>query len=153
MLNRTYVAAISLSAAALVGIALHEGYRDEAYIPVPGDIPTIGFGHTGDVKPNATTTPTRALVMLLNDVNTHSEGIKRCIKVPLYQHEFDAYSSLSMNIGVGAFCKSTLVGLLNNGEYDLACKQILRWDRFQGKKLAGLTKRREAEYKTCMGEQ
>ena len=40
------LAALSLSAAGLVGIALHEGYSDKAIIPVPGDKPTIGFGST-----------------------------------------------------------------------------------------------------------
>lgn len=148
---RLVVAVLSLSASALVGIALHEGYRGEAYVPVKGDVPTIGFGQTGGVKPGDKTTPERALVRLLADVSSHSEGIKACIKVPLYQHEFDAYSSLAYNIGVGAFCRSTLVKKLNAGEYASACAEILRWDKFQGKPLKGLTLRRQAEYKTCMG--
>ena len=49
-MNRIQLAALTLSAATLVGIAVHEGYRDTAYIPVPGDVPTIGFGTTGGVK-------------------------------------------------------------------------------------------------------
>ena len=32
-----------------------------------------------------------------------------------------------------------------------ACKEILRWDKFQGQPLAGLTHRRQREYKLCMG--
>ena len=32
-------------------------------------------------------------------------AIRACIHVPLYQHEFDAYVSLSYNIGAGAFCR------------------------------------------------
>lgn len=148
---RAAIATLSISASLLVGIALHEGYRGEAYIPVKGDVQTIGFGQTAGVKAGDKTTPERALVRLLADVNSHSEGIKACIKVPLYQHEFDAYSSLAYNIGVGAFCRSTLVKKLNAGEYASACAEILRWDKFQGKPLKGLTLRRQAEYKTCMG--
>ena len=48
--QRRTVAALTLSAAALVGIVLHEGYTDRAVIPVKGDVPTIGFGTTTDVK-------------------------------------------------------------------------------------------------------
>ena len=48
--QRRTVAALTLSAAALVGIVLHEGYTDRAVIPVKGDVPTIGFGTTSGVK-------------------------------------------------------------------------------------------------------
>ena len=48
--QRRTVAALTLSAAALVGIVLHEGYTDRAVIPVKGDVPTIGFGTTTGVK-------------------------------------------------------------------------------------------------------
>jgi lysozyme len=44
--SRTAVAALGLSAAALVGLVLHEGYSDRAIIPVKGDVPTLGFGST-----------------------------------------------------------------------------------------------------------
>ena len=47
---RRTVAGLSLSAAALVGILLHEGYTDRAVIPVNGDVPTIGFGATTEVE-------------------------------------------------------------------------------------------------------
>jgi len=48
--QRRTVAALTLSAAALVGIVLHEGYTDRAVIPVKGDVPTIGFGTTTGVS-------------------------------------------------------------------------------------------------------
>lgn len=153
MIKRSHVAALVLSASTLVGIALNEGYRDEAYVPVKGDVATIGFGATKGVKMGDRTTPQRALVRLLDDVNSHSDGIKKCITVPLYPHEFDAYSSLAYNIGVGAFCGSTLVRKLNAEEYAAACLEIKRWNKFRGKPLRGLTIRREAEYKTCIGAQ
>lgn len=149
--SRIAIAALVVSFAGGVGIALHEGYVGEASVPVKGDVYTLGFGATGNVKPGDKTTPTRALVRLLADINSHSAGIKRCINVPLYQHEFDAYSSLAYNIGAGAFCKSTLVRKLNAGDYTGACAQILRWDYFQGRRLPGLTQRRQAEFDTCMG--
>jgi lysozyme len=146
---RSAVAALVLSAASLVGIATHEAYRGEAYIPVPGDVPTLGYGATAGVRLGQKTTPERALIRLLADADEHARGVKSCIAVPLYQHEFDAYVSLAFNIGVGAFCGSTLVLLLNSGDYGGACKQILRWNRAGGRVLNGLVKRRQAEYKLC----
>lgn len=149
---RTAIAALTLSASALVGIAQFEDYVPVARPPVVGDVPTNGWGATHGVKAGDKTTPTRALVRLLNDANSHSEGIKRCIVVPLNQHEFDAYSSLAYNIGVNAFCSSTLVLKLNAGDYSGACEQIKRWDRFKGKPLKGLTRRRLDEYRRCVGD-
>ena len=61
MRTRQIAAALTLSASALVGIALHEGYRDTAYIPVPGDVPTISFGTTEGVKMGDRITPPKAL--------------------------------------------------------------------------------------------
>lgn len=153
MSQRSNVAALVLSAAALVGIVVHEGYNDNAYIPVAGDVPTIGFGTTGGVKLGDKTTPTKALSRALTDINGFEAALKTCVKVPLHQHEYDAYISLSYNIGSKAFCSSTLVKLLNEGNYEEACKQILRWDKFRGKPLKGLTIRRQSEYKQCIGTQ
>lgn len=145
------VAALSLSAAGFVGIVAHEGYRDAAYRPVPGDVPTIGFGTTEGVKMGDRTTPVAALERALRDVQKFEGAIKRCVTVPLHQHEYDAYLSLSYNIGAGAFCGSTLVRHLNAREYERACAQILRWDKFNGAPLPGLTRRRQEEYRKCTG--
>lgn len=151
-MKRTHVAALSLSAATLVALALHEGYRDSAYIPVPGDRPTIGFGTTEGVTPGDRTTPERALQRLLADAGKFERAVQRCVKVPLHPYEYDAFVSLTYNIGETAFCNSTLVKKVNAEDYEGACKEILRWDRFQGKPLPGLTKRRQSEYKQCMRE-
>ncbi|NBT59405.1 lysozyme [bacterium] len=148
---RIQVAALSLSAAALVGIAVQEGYRGEAYEPVKGDVPTIGFGTTEGVEMGDKTTPERALVTLLRDANKFEKSVRKCAPVPMYQYEFDAYVSLTYNIGQGAFCKSEIAKKLNAGDYSGACEGILRWDKFNGRPLPGLTKRRQEEYKKCLG--
>ena len=149
--DRKNIAAISLSATALVAIVLHEGYRENAYIPVAGDVPTIGFGTTSGVKLGDRTTPEKALQVAIRDVQNFEGAIKECVKVPLAQNEYDAYVSLSYNIGANAFCRSTLVKRLNSQDYIGACNQILRWDQFKGKPLAGLTKRRQEEHRKCLG--
>lgn len=150
-MNRSTAAGLVLSAAALVGILSHEGYRDRAYIPVPGDVPTIGFGTTGNVQMGDTTNPVKALQRSLQDVSKFEAALRRCVTAPLHQHEYDAYLSLSYNIGSGAFCQSTLVRKLNALDYAGACGEIMRWDKFKGRALPGLTARRQAEYKLCIG--
>ena len=151
MIPRKAIAGLSLSAAALVGLLVQEGYRDRAYTPIPGDVATIGFGTTGGVKLGDTTTPTKALVRSLADVQKFEGALKQCVTVPLHQHEYDAFNSLAYNIGSGAFCRSTLVRKLNSFDYAGACQQILVWDKFKGQPLRGLTLRRQKEYRECMG--
>lgn len=151
-IRRASIASLVLSAAALVGIALKEGYTDQAIIPVPGDVPTLGFGTTDGVKLGDRTTPPQALARKLADVQKFEGAIRQCVRVPLHQHEYDAYVSLAYNIGSSAFCASTLVRLLNQEQYEDACRQILLWDRFKGQPLRGLTIRRQSEYAQCIGE-
>ena len=148
--SRFAVGALSLSAAGLLAIAGYEGFREEAYIPVEGDVPTIGFGSTQDVRLGDKITVPEALERLRRDVGDAESAIGRCVKVPLSQGEFDAFASLAFNIGSNAFCTSTLVKRLNAGDYDGACAEIRRWVYAGGQKLEGLVNRREAEYQMCM---
>lgn len=151
-MNRVRAVSLTLSAAALIGIAVHEGYRGEAYVPVPGDRPTIGFGDATGVQIGQRTDPVRALVRLGQHVGQKESELRACIgDVPMHQHEWDAIVSWSFNVGTGAACGSTLVRKLKAGDYAGACRELLRWDKFQGRALPGLTKRRQQEYQQCMG--
>ena len=155
--TRLAVASLALSAAGFVSIVSHEGWSDKAVPPVPGDVPTYGFGTTTradgtPLRPGETITPPQAVVRALQDIDKFDDALKTCVSVPLHQYEYDAYLSLAYNIGPKAFCGSTLVRRLNAEDYSGACREILRWDRFQGKPLRGLTVRREREHKLCMGE-
>lgn len=149
--QRFAVGALSLTAAGLLGIATHEGFSDTAYIPVEGDVPSIGFGSTEGVELGDTITVPEALERLRRDVGNAESAIGRCVKVPLSQGEYDAYTSLAFNIGTAAFCSSTLVKRLNAGDYEGACSEIRRWVYSGGRKVQGLVNRREDEYRMCMG--
>lgn len=151
--QRIILSALTLSASALVALVAHEGYSDRAIIPVKGDVPTLGFGTTGGVRMGDTTTPVKALARALTDVQKFEGALKTCVKVPLHQYEYNAYIRLQYNIGSQAFCGSTLVKRLNSGDYAGACDAILMWDKFKGKALPGLTKRRQEEHKECVGGQ
>ena len=158
---RNALAALTISAAALVGLVMQEGYTDRAVIPVKGDVPTIGFGTTGGVKMGDTITPPKALARALTDVQKFEGALKQCVTAPLHQHEYDAFVCFSYNVGSAAFCRSGIVKKLNAGDYQGACGEILRWTYFQGKNCAapenarlcgGLAKRRQEEYRQCMGD-
>lgn len=161
---RTTVAALVLAASTLVGIAVHEGYREDAYIPVPGDVPTIGFGSTAGVRIGDRTTPERSLIRLLDEIEgIYASGVKRCVTAPLYQHEYEAFVSLAYNVGIATFCRKAkpgrppnLIDLINAGRYAEACARIEAFkygpDGHGGKKvLPGLVKRRAQERALCEG--
>ena len=156
MTQRTQAGALVLSVAALAAIAGYEGYRSTAYIPVPGDVPTIGHGTTRyedgkAVKMGDKVTPERARILLQHDASAFARAVQRCAPVPMHQHEFDAFTSLAYNIGEGAFCRSTLAKKLNALDYAGACREIEKWVYFKGKTLPGLVKRRADERARCEG--
>lgn len=151
MKARIVIGALTLSASALVGIAVHEGYRGEAYTPVKGDVPTIGFGTTAGVKPGDRIEPVQALVRKLQDVQKFEGALKQCVRVPLHQYEYDAWMQFTYNVGPSAFCNSTALRKLNSGDYAGACDEMLRWVYVDGRKVQGLVNRREAERQLCLG--
>lgn len=148
---RYAIAGLSLTAAGLVGILNYEGFSDTAYIPVPGDVPTIGFGSTKGVKLGDTITPEKAIERAYRDIRNTESAIHKCVHVPLSTSEYDAFTSLAYNIGTSAFCSSTLVKKLNAGDYEGACAEIKRWVYVKGQVVPGLANRREKEYRKCMG--
>jgi lysozyme len=148
---RITVAALTLSAAGLVGIALDEGYTDRAIIPVPGDVPTVGFGTTGGVRLGDTITPPRALQRLAADASRFEQAVRRCAPVPMHPHEFDAWVSFTYNVGENAFCESTAARKLNDFDYIGACDEMLRWVNAGGRQVRGLVLRRERERAQCLG--
>ena len=150
--KRTTIAGLVVSASLLVSVAVNEGYRGEAYTPVKGDVPTIGFGETQGVKLGQKTDPVRSLIVLENDLDQRKAALAKLIHVPLYQYELDSYMDFAYNVGLENFRTSTLLKLLNQEKYQEACKELLKWDKFHGKVLNGLKFRREQEYKTCIGD-
>lgn len=142
---------VAVSAVAIASIAGYEGYSRYAYKDVAG-VPTIGYGTTKGVKMGDTTTRQEAKSFLVRDASAMAKQMQSLIKVPLFQHEWDAYLSFTYNVGIGNFRSSTLLKKLNAGDYAGACAQMKRWVYAGGKKVKGLVNRREAEYRMCMGQ-
>lgn len=158
---RMTVSVLVVSGALLAGLANDEGYRDTAYIPVKGDVYTIGYGSTTGVKKGDKTNPARALIRMLDEIeNVYAAGVKSCVKVPLYQHEYEAYVRLTYSVGVPTFCRHAepgkppnLIDLINAQRYAEACERIEAFNKGPGRKvLPGLVKRRKTERALCEGK-
>ena len=132
------------------GLALTESFEScqlTAYAdPVRNGIPTIGYGHTGpDVHLGMTCTLQQAQDWLEADIHWAANVVSNTVHVSLTQGEFDALVDLCFNIGAHAFATSTLVALLNASDFNGAALEIDKWDHANGKVIAGLLRRREAE--------
>lgn len=162
--KRFAIIAAVLSATGLVYIAEREDYRGTAYRD-SANVATLGYGATAGVKMGDTTTPARALARLRADATDFEVGVKRCVKVPVYQYEFDAYVALAFNVGVGTFCRSSgnpaepsLIDLINAQRYADACERFKAFNKYRNPKtgqleiLRGLSNAREREYRMCIGE-
>lgn len=139
------------SAAGRAAIAQREGNKLKAYKDSVG-IWTIGVGHTAAAGPPApkagmTITAAQSDEILARDIPKYEKPVNDAVKVPLTQNQFDALVSLAFNIGGGAFAKSTLVKKLNKRDYGGAAAAFMSWDKAGGKRIPGLTTRRNAERK------
>ena len=128
-------------------IAGFEGLRLAAY-PDPGtggEPWTIGYGHTDGVRPGDRCTEAQAMGWLQDDVRFAEAAVARNVTVALEQNQFDALVSFTFNLGAGAFAQSTLLRLLNRGDYAGAAGQFGRWVHVGAAVLHGLVRRRAAE--------
>ena len=124
-----------------------EQLRLNAYLPTPNDVWTIGWGHTKSTKRGMVITEERAEVLLWSDLSWVGRVIDKHVKVPLTQNQYDALYSFIFNLGETNFSTSTLLRLLNKGDYQGAADQLPRWNKQKGNVLRGLTKRRAEERK------
>lgn len=143
----------------LAGIDLikrFEGLRLAAYL-CPAGIPTIGYGHTGDVNLGQYITEHQADVILQHDLEKFEEILEKAVRVKLNANQHAALVSLVFNVGPGkkgvrdgivelkSGKPSTLLRFLNDGQYAAAAAQFSKWIHAGGKVLPGLVKRRAAE--------
>lgn len=122
-----------------------ESCRLKAYLD-GGGVWTIGWGHTGpEVRKGLVWTQQQADDTFTNDVAPREGYVNSLVKVKLTQNQFDALVSLVYNIGGTAFRNSTLLKLLNSGDYKSIPAQFWRWNMDNGIVIKGLTNRRKGE--------
>lgn len=152
---------MKVSGGLLNAIAAVEGAHATEYTDIAG-VRTIGVGHVilkTDVFLTAALgkryevgdklTDKQILKLLSLDISKFENAVRKFVKVPLKQHQFDALVMFTFNVGVGAFKRSTLLRKLNEGDYEEVSNQIMRWNkaRVRGKlrPVQGLINRREME--------
>jgi len=134
------------NACSLAKISLKKYATVPNWASLSGNPWTIGYGHTGpEVKPQQTVSLEEAERILKSDIAKFEQGVRSACTVPLTANQFDALVSLAFNIGLGNLSSSTLVKLVNRGNFRGAGDQFLRWNKAQGQVLSGLTIRREKE--------
>jgi lysozyme len=124
-----------------------EGCKLVAYPdPGTGGVPwTIGYGHTLNVQPGDTCSQDQADEWLVDDLHDALASVQNNVIVPLSNDELSALVDFVFNVGGKNFASSTLLRLLNAGDYEGAAGQFERWNQAGGHVLAGLTRRRAAE--------
>ena len=131
-------------------IKRYEGLSLKPYL-CPARIPTIGYGST--IYPDGTKvtmrdapiTKERAEEILKFVLTTFERAVNKLVTVPINQNQFDALVSFAYNVGGVHLADSTLLKMLNKGDYAGASEQFGRWVKAGGKTLPGLVARRESE--------
>jgi lysozyme len=136
-----------------------EGLVTHEYLDSGGE-PTIGIGH---LLTHSERTSGKIVIrgrvlryrnglseqqcwdLLDQDLDGVEKTVNQAVTVALNQNQFDALVSFTFNVGDGAFCGSTLLKLLNQGQYNQVPAQLIRWTWDNGKIVQGLMNRRQKE--------
>lgn len=128
-----------------------EGLSLKPYV-CAGGINTIGYGNTYYMNGKRVTlqdkpiTKQQAEDLLKNSVISYEKAVDTFCRDDISQSQFDALVSFAYNVGVGNLQKSTLIKKVNSNPLDPSIKlEFLKWNKANGRVLAGLTRRRNAE--------
>lgn len=123
-----------------------EGCKLKSY-KCPAGIWTIGYGHTGSgVTSGLSIDEQEAESLLYDDLVKFEDGVNKLTQeLDITQGMFDALVCFAYNVGLDALARSTLLKLLKQNKVLEASEQFKRWNKANGKELAGLTRRRNAE--------
>lgn len=117
------------------GLALLQGhekcvlraYRDQGK---RGGVWTIGWGHTGpEVVEGLFWTQEQADEALLTDLGNAERAVISYVLRVLNENQFSALVDFVYNEGAGTFFESSVLVLLNHGEFDTACEHLALYDK------------------------
>lgn len=107
---------------------------------------TIGYGSTGaDIGPSTVWTMVQVQQRYEEQSADFMAKVDAAVTVPISPMQLAMLTSLAYNAGINGFRGSTLLRMLNAGDYIGAADQFLRWNKAQGKVMPGLVTRRAAE--------
>ncbi|MGO4304177.1 lysozyme [Cupriavidus sp. RAF12] len=151
--KRTLQASVGAGAAALLlsyvpkfeGVVLR-GYKD------PIGIVTACAGHTKTAVLGRPYTSAECAALLDADLVEHADGVLACtpgLKGQTYR--LAAATSFAFNVGVSAYCSSSMARKFRGGDYAGGCAELSRWVYAGGRQLPGLVTRRATERAMCEG--
>jgi len=115
----------------------------------PAGVPTIGWGHTNHHGRKFDLTSVWTMdecdETFMEDMEYFEVAVRRLVTRPINGCQYDALVSFCYNCGEGNLKKSTLLRYVNAGKFDAAAKEFIKWNKANGKVLAGLTRRRKSE--------
>lgn len=139
-----------VSAAGIALIGFYEGLENHVYLDSAG-VATIGIGTTSATGRNIhmgmdPISDETAIEWFDEDLHKiYYPIIPKYVTVDLSQDHVDALASWCYNLGETNFASSTMLKVLNAGDYWNTLHEILRWDSSAGQTLRGLTRRRGSE--------
>lgn len=113
---------------------------------------TLGYGARYDINNKLVTakstpiTAEMAETLLKRDIKIAEYYIKKWVKIPLNQNQYDALCSFVFNIGCGQFQKSRLLKAIKNGANFVQKTHFMGFVKANGRVLPGLVTRRSTEY-------
>lgn len=144
--------AATVTAAACALVAGYEGLSLTSY-PDSVNVATICYGETRGVKMGDAATKAECDAMLLAAMHEYGAAVDACApKLP--DPSYIAFTSAAYNIGIRAFCTSSMARKANAGDLAGACDALSLWNKvtLAGVKvsLPGLTRRRQEERALCL---
>jgi lysozyme len=135
------------------GIALTKSFeqcRLKAYQD-SGGVWSVGWGDTGpDIVEGTVWTQAECDLALTARLAEFVANVNHYVTEPINQNQFDALVDFDYNDGQGALEGSTLLRLVNQGQFSAAATQFGLWIHDNGKVLEGLVRRRAAEQRLFM---
>jgi len=132
--------------------------RSKGWQALSGEPWTVGWGSTGldyfnlgadgkptKIGPNTVWSQAQADSRHVADLEMFCKAVDRLVTAKISNNQYSALVSFAYNCGVGNLTSSTLLKRVNEGKLQEAANEFLKWDKAQGKVMAGLTRRREAE--------
>lgn len=152
---RYALSGLAVVAALVSGVKLHEGRENTAYVDrlAFNKAVTVCYGHTRTAVLGMTYTNAECDALLIKDLNeVYAPIVRKLVRVPLSQGEFNALVDFTYNLGEGNLRSSTLLRKLNALDYAGAQLEFAKWKFTAGKdctiranKCYGIIERREWE--------
>lgn len=142
---RRMAVALTLSAAGLAGLSTQEGGAIRKVYPDPVGIRTVCTGSVTKLPVGTVVSDDYCAELLRKDTSIAQAAVKRLVKVPVSQGQYDALVDFTFNEGEGNLASSTLLRKANAGDCKGAGAEFPKWNKAKGVVLRGLTKRRAWE--------